>query len=312
MSREFLEFEKDLANIHKDIRKLKEIKNADDQTIEQLNQLQKQYREKQSKIYQSLSPWETLQVARHPNRPHGIDFVHHLFHDIDELHGDRQSKDCGAVVCGIARLEHQPIVFIAQEKGRELKDKINRNWGMMSPEGFRKTNRMLDLAEKFQLPVISIIDTPGAYPGIEAESSNQSAAIALNLSKMSSLKTPIIVMITGEGCSGGALGVGIGDYIMMLQYATFSVISPEGCASILWRDAKKGPIASEKMCITADALLQRKIIDEVIEEPIGGAHENWQQTFDTCQLKMKEQLTHLSKIKMDKLLENRYKKIMLD
>jgi acetyl-CoA carboxylase carboxyl transferase subunit alpha len=312
MTKEFLDFEKDLSTIYKDIHVLTKAKKFDNESIDKINLLQKKFKERQTKMYKNLSSWQTLQVARHPDRPHGVDFVENIFTDIDELHGDRQYKDCSAIVGGIARLNDQPIMYFAQEKGRELNDKLSRNWGMMNPEGFRKAHRLMHMAEKFKLPIISFIDTPGAYPGIEAESNNQSAAIAENLFKMSALNVPIIVIITGEGCSGGALGMGIGDKVLILQYATFSVISPEGCASILWRDAAKAPIASEEMWMTAPKLKELKVIDEVIKEPTGGAHDNWEKTFSITKSSIVKHLKQLTSLPIQKVLDDRYKKLMLD
>ncbi len=312
MNKEFLDFEKDLSTIYKDIHVLTKAKKSDNKSIDKINLLQKKFKERQTKIYENLSSWQTLQVARHPDRPHGVDFVENIFTDIDELHGDRQYKDCSAIVGGIARLNDQPIMYFAQEKGRELNDKLSRNWGMMNPEGFRKAHRLMHMAEKFKLPIISFIDTPGAYPGIEAESNNQSAAIAENLFKMSALNVPVIVIITGEGCSGGALGMGIGDKVLILQYATFSVISPEGCASILWRDAAKAPIASEEMWMTAPKLKELNVIDEVIKEPTGGAHDNWEKTFSITKSSIVKHLKQLTSLPIQKVLDDRYKKLMLD
>jgi acetyl-CoA carboxylase carboxyl transferase subunit alpha len=228
------------------------------------------------KIYSKLSIWQTVQVARHPQRPHALDFIDRIFDDFDELHGDRQFGDDASIIGGIAYLEKMPVMIIGHEKGRDTEEKVRRNFGMPQPEGYRKAKRLMELAEQFSMPVITFIDTAGAYPGIEGEERGQSEAIARNLAVMSELKTPILVVVTGEGGSGGAIAISVGDNIAMLQYATYSVASPEACASIIWRTADKAPDAAEAMKVSSSNLLELSLIDKIIDEPLGGAHRDIQ------------------------------------
>jgi acetyl-CoA carboxylase carboxyl transferase subunit alpha len=225
------------------------------------------------KIYSKLSIWQTVQVARHPQRPHALDFIDRIFDDFDELHGDRQFGDDASIIGGIAYLEKMPVMIIGHEKGRDTEEKVRRNFGMPQPEGYRKAKRLMELAEQFSMPVITFIDTAGAYPGIEGEERGQSEAIARNLAVMSELKTPILVVVTGEGGSGGAIAISVGDNIAMLQYATYSVASPEACASIIWRTADKAPDAAEAMKVSSSNLLELSLIDKIIDEPLGGAQK---------------------------------------
>lgn len=260
-------------------------------------------------IYRSLSDWQIAQMARHPKRPYTYDYIAHLFEDFEELHGDRAYADDAAIVSGIARFKGQPIAVIGHQKGRTMDEKLQRNFGMPYPEGYRKANRVFKLAEKFQMPLITFIDTPGAYPGIGAEERNQSIAIAENLYALAQLKTPIISVVIGEGGSGGALAIGVCDVLMMLQYSTYSVISPEGCASILWRDTKYAQQSAEALCITAEKLLQRRLIDELIPEPLGGAQQNLKGMCNTLQSALSKHLTKLNAMSEEDLVERRYKKL---
>ncbi|MEL0115636.1 MAG: acetyl-CoA carboxylase carboxyltransferase subunit alpha, partial [Gammaproteobacteria bacterium] len=251
-----------------------------------------------------------VQVARHPQRPHTLDFIDRIFDDFDELHGDRQFGDDASIIGGIAYLENMPVMIIGHEKGRDTEEKVRRNFGMPQPEGYRKAKRLMELAEQFSMPVITLIDTAGAYPGIEGEERGQSEAIARNLAVMSELKTPILVVVTGEGGSGGALAISVGDNIAMLQYATYSVASPEACASIIWRTAEKAPDAAEAMKVSAKELKNLKIIDEIIEEPLGGAHRD----YDLISLRIKDSLiknlSTLNNMSMEQLLDRRYKRLV--
>ena len=262
------------------------------------------------KIYSKLSIWQTVQVARHPQRPHTLDFIKRIFNDFDELHGDRQFGDDAALVGGMAYLENTPVMIIGHEKGRETEERVRRNFGMPQPEGYRKAKRLMQFAEQFSLPVITFIDTAGAYPGIEGEERGQSEAIATNLAVMSELKTPIIVVVTGEGGSGGALAISIGDHLSMLEYATYSVASPEACASIIWRTPDKAPEAANAMKVCASELKKINVIDEVISEPVGGAHRDFDIVSANIKASLVNNLTILSKYSMDDLLQRRYKRLL--
>ena len=261
-------------------------------------------------IYDGLSIWQKVQVARHPHRPHFSDYLINIFTDFDELHGDRLFGDDQAIIGGLARFKGQPVVIIGHEKGKSTEDKISRNFGMSQPEGYRKASRLMKLAEDFSLPIITFIDTPGAYPGIESEERGMSEAIAKNLSIMSSLRVPIIVIITGEGGSGGALAIGVGDHISMLQYSIYSVASPEACASIVWRDGTKAQEAAEAMKLDAKNLLDFGLVDTIIEEPLGGAHRDAMKASNLISQEIDRNLKLLNEIDLDDLIEKRYKKIM--
>ncbi|MEM1244642.1 MAG: acetyl-CoA carboxylase carboxyltransferase subunit alpha, partial [Pseudomonadota bacterium] len=276
MNLNYLEFEQPIAELQAKIEELRLV-GADSEVniTEEIERLEKKIEQLTENIFQNLEPWQVTQMARHPQRPYTYDYIDKIFTDFDELHGDRHFKDDLAVVGGIARFEQQPVIVIGQQKGRDTKEKIKRNFGMMHPEGYRKALRIMQLGERFNLPIITFIDTPGAYPGIGAEERNQSEAIAKNLFEMAHLATPIICIVTGEGCSGGALGIGVGDKVLMLQYSYYSVISPEGCASILWRSAEHAAEAAQAMGITAPRLKQLGLIDEVVPEPLGGAHRDF-------------------------------------
>lgn len=261
-------------------------------------------------IFKSLSRAQVVQIARHARRPHSLDYLPHLFTEFDELHGDRHFADDGAIIGGLARFNGTAVMVIAQEKGRSTKEKVERNFAMPRPEGYRKALRLMTMAEKFSLPLLTFIDTPGAYPGIDAEERNQSEAIAKNLLVMTRLKTPIICTVIGEGGSGGALAIGVGDYLFMLQYSIYSVISPEGCASILWRSAEKTVEAAEAMKLTAQDSLKYKLIDGIIPEPQGGAHRNYDATIAAVKVAISQQLLLLQDIPLETLLEQRYQKLM--
>ena len=257
-------------------------------------------------IYEGLSIWQKVQVARHPHRPHFSDYIENIFTDFDELHGDRLFGDDQAIIGGPAKFKGQPVVIIGHEKGKSTADKISRNFGMSQPEGYRKASRLMKLAEDFSLPIITFIDTPGAYPGIESEERGMSEAIAKNLSVMSALKVPIIVIITGEGGSGGALAIGVGDHISMMQYSIYSVASPEACASIVWRDNAKAQEAAEAMKLDAKNLLDFGLIDNIIEEPLGGAHRDSKKASSLIAQEIDDNLKRLNEISIDELIEHRY------
>ena len=270
-----LEFEKPIKNLENKIEELRSI-GSDGQVniIEEINVLQKKCNILIKDIYSNLTPWQITQIARHPDRPYTLDYINLIFKNFHELHGDRAYADDNAIVAGIAQYQETSVAVIGHQKGRGTNDKITRNFGMAKPEGFRKALRVMKLAERFNMPIITFVDTPGAYPGIDAEERGQSEAIANNLLEMSNLSVPILSYVIGEGGSGGALAIGVCDHLSMLEYSIYSVISPEGCASILWKSPENAHLAAEAMCITADNLLKLKLIDEQISEPLGGAHRN--------------------------------------
>ena len=272
--------------------------------------LRKQRDAETKKIYSKLSTWQTVQVARHPQRPHTLDFINNIFDEFDEMHGDRQFADDAAIVGGIAYLETTPVMIIGHEKGRDTEEKVRRNFGMPQPEGYRKAKRLMQFAEQFSLPVITFIDTAGAYPGVEGEERGQSEAIARNLAVMSELRTPIIIVVTGEGGSGGALAISVGDHISMLQYATYSVASPEACASIIWRTADKAPDAAQAMKVSSNELKKLKIIDEIITEPLGGAHRDYEEISSSIKDSLIKNLSTLSRMSIQELLDRRYKRLI--
>ena len=291
----YLDFEHDIEALENKIAELRDLnENATDkkQAVSlnaEIEQLQKKLTQLISKVYDSLTPWQISQVARHPNRPYALDYIHNVFTDFHELHGDRAYADDKAIVGGIARLADINVMVIGNQKGRTLKERTERNFGMARPEGYRKALRLMELAEKFGLPIITLIDTPGAYPGIDAEERGQSEAIGHNIYRMSSLKVPVISCIIGEGGSGGALAIGVADKTLMLQYSTYSVISPEGCASILWKSATEAPKAAEALCLTAEKLKSLGLVDKVITEPLGGAHRDYELMF----ISLKKQMTDI-------------------
>ena len=312
MKKSYLEFEKSIESLETKIASLKTA-HSDHPTLDITNEL-KQLEEKADKslheIYDNLSAWQVSLVARHPQRPYTLDYIEHIFTDFEELHGDRAFSDDPAIVGGIASFEGRSVMVIGHQKGRDVKDRQYRNFGMPRPEGYRKALRLYKLAEKFQLPIITLIDTPGAYPGIGAEERGQSEAIARNLYVMSELKTPILGVVIGEGGSGGALALGVVDHLMMLQHSIYSVISPEGCASILWKKQEKSSEAAEKLGITAQRLKELNLTDSIIPEPLGGAQRDIPQTMNNVKTAIKRELDKIVKQPLDILLESRYLKLM--
>lgn len=311
MSLHFLEFEQPIAELEEKINALKLVGEDTEINIsEEITRLEKKSKDLTAQIFKNLNTWQIVQLARHPKRPYTLDYIQHMITDFQELHGDRNFSDDKAMVGGIGKLDGQPVMIIGQQKGRDTKEKVMRNFGMPHPEGYRKALRLMKLAEKFKLPIITLIDTPGAYPGIEAENRGQSEAIAFNLKEMSALKVPIICVIIGEGCSGGALGIGVGDVTLMLQYSYYATISPEGCAAILWKSAEKASEAAYVMGITANKLLELGIIDEIISEPLGGAHRSAQLMADLLKKQILVHLNKLNKWSTEILLENRFSRLM--
>lgn len=311
MNLNFLDFEQPIAELEAKIEELRYVGSDNEINIaEEITRLQGKSRELTESIFSNLKSAQIAQLSRHPQRPYLLDYIERIFTDFEELHGDRAFKDDYAIVGGIARLENTPVMIIGQQKGRDTAEKVKRNFGMPRPEGYRKALRLMKMAEQFNLPVLTFIDTPGAYPGIGAEERNQSEAIARNLLEMSELKTPIICTVIGEGGSGGALAIGVGDRILMMQYSTYSVISPEGCATILWKSADKANEAAEAMGLTAMRLKELDLIDGIIEEPLGGAHRDHDLVAQNLKQKLIEQLAYLKTIPLDKLLEDRYQHLM--
>jgi acetyl-CoA carboxylase carboxyl transferase subunit alpha len=311
MNLNFLDFEQPIAELQKKIDELRFVANGSEVNIaDQIRQLEGKSRELTAQIFNSLTAWQIAQLARHPQRPYALDYIKGIFTDWDELHGDRTYKDDAAIVCGIARLDGRPVTVIGQQKGRDAKERVYRNFGMPKPEGYRKALRILKMAEKFHLPVVTLIDTPGAYPGIGAEERNQSEAIARNLFELAHLRTPVLATVIGEGGSGGALAIGVGDHVMMLQYSIYSVISPEGCASILFKKADRAPEAAEAMKITSKDLLGFKLIDEIVPEPVGGAHRDPEAMLQTMRERLVTNIERLSRVPMNQLLETRQNRLM--
>ena len=312
MKKSYLEFEKSIESLETKIASLKTA-HSDHPTLDittELKQLEEKADKSLHEIYDNLSAWQVSQVARHPQRPYSLDYIEHIFTDFEELHGDRAFADDPAIVGGIASFEGRSVMVIGHQKGRDVKDRQYRNFGMPRPEGYRKALRLYKLAEKFQLPIITLIDTPGAYPGIGAEERGQSEAIARNLYVMSELKTPILGVVIGEGGSGGALALGVVDHLMMLQHSIYSVISPEGCASILWKKQEKSSEAAEKLGITAQRLKELNLTDSIIPEPLGGAQRDIPQTMNNVKTAIKRELDKIVKQPLDILLESRYFKLM--
>ena len=308
----YLDFEQGIADLEKRIDAL-QVSHDDHDDLDiskELEQLQRKNKKLLEDTYKNLSAWQISQVARHPQRPYTLDYIAALFTDFEELHGDRHYADDPAIVGGIARFEGTPVMVIGHQKGRDVKERQYRNFGMPRPEGYRKALRLFHLAEKFGLPIITLIDTPGAYPGIGAEERGQSEAIARNLYVMAELKTPIIGVIIGEGGSGGALALGVVDQLLMLQYSTYSVISPEGCASILWKSATKAPEAAETLGITADRLKGLGLVDVIVNEPLGGAHRDIETTMQSLRQALKTELVAMQKRSTEKLLAARYERLM--
>ena len=311
MNPDYLDFEQPIADLDSKIDELKHLSTESGINIaEEVARLQTKSKSLTEKIFSDLSTWQKAQLARHPKRPYTLDYVARLIDGFDELHGDRLFGDDQALVGGLGEFRGRPVVVIGHEKGRNVKEKVARNFGMPRPEGYRKGQRLMQLAERFSMPVLTFIDTPGAYPGIDAEERGQSEAIARSLAVMSRLKTPIVTSVIGEGGSGGALAVGVCDRLLMLEYATYSVISPEGCASILWKSAAHAPEAAEAMGITADRLFSLGLVDQLVREPLGGAHRDPDQVANTLGDAIEAQLDALSGLDPDALLAGRYEKLM--
>ena len=311
MPSDYLDFEEPIAALENKIQDLQSSEeNLGNDLAKEISKLNDSIIKLTEQIYKNLNIWQCVQVARHPQRPHFIDLVDKICSEFDELHGDRHYGDDRALVGGLATIGNHRLVLIGQEKGRTTDDKINRNFGMAQPEGYRKAGRLMKLAEQFSLPVVTLVDTPGAYPGIDSEERGQSEAIAKNLLIMSSLKTPILVNIIGEGGSGGALAIAVGDHISMMKYATYSVASPEACASIVWRDSDKASDAAEAMLMNAENILRLKLIDEIVDEPLGGAHRNPDQAALLLKKSIIENLDNLKSIPISSLIETRYTKLM--
>ena len=306
----FLEFEQPIAELEAKIEELRYVSDDSDINIsDEIDKLEKRSQELTASIYSSLTSWQVSQVARHPQRPYTLDYINLIFTDFHELHGERHYGDDPAIVAGLARLADRPIVIIGHQKGRDIKERITRNYGMPRPEGYRKALRVMQLAERFSLPVITFLDTPGAYPGIGAEERGQSEAIAQNLMAMSELATPIVSVVIGEGGSGGALAIGVTDKLYILEYSTYSVISPEGCASILWKSADKADVAAESMGITAKRLKEVGVADEIIKEPLGGAHRDYDAIASSIKKELLETIDELQRMEVDQLLARRYDKL---
>ena len=310
MLKSYLDFEQPIADLEQKILDLKD-SDLDEGAIQsEVIRLNESIMKTTEKIYSDLSPWQNVQVARHPERPHFSDYIERITEEFDELHGDRHFSDDRAVIGGIGSIGEYKVMFIGHEKGRSTDEKILHNFGMSQPEGYRKACRLMELAERFSMPIVTLVDTPGAYPGIDSEERGQSEAIAHNLRVMSSLKTPIIVNVVGEGGSGGALALGVGDHITMLEHSTYSVASPEACASIVWRDSTKADQAAEAMKLNADSILELRLIDEIIAEPLGGAHRNYDQASSNLSKVILKNLDELTKLPLDVLIEKRYERLM--
>ena len=302
-----LDFERPLLELEA---RISELRASDDPqgAKDEIAKLEERLRRLQQKVYGGLTPWQRAQLARHSKRPHALDFFRLLFEDFVELHGDRVFGDDKAIVGGLARFDGEPVVIIGHQKGRDTRENIARNFGMPHPEGYRKALRLMEMAAKFGKPILTFIDTPGAYPGLGAEERGQAEAIAKSLREMAGLGTPIVCVVTGEGGSGGALAIGVGNRILMLEYATYSVISPEGCAAILWGDASKAPEAAELMRVTAPDLLKLGVIDGVVPEPVGGAHRNWEETAESLRAALRDALRELKGASAEALIAERYEK----
>ncbi len=311
MNRNYLDFEKPIAELEAKLSELRKLSvDAELNISDEMELLETKSRSLTQSIFSSLTPWQIAQLARHPERPYTLDYIERICTDFQELHGDRAFADDNAIVGGPARLDGRPVMIIGHQKGRDTRERQRRNFGMPRPEGYRKALRLMHMAERFNLPVLTFIDTPGAYPGIEAEERGQSEAIARNLLEMAQLKVPIICTVIGEGGSGGALAIGVGDRIIMLQYSTYSVISPEGCATILWKSADKAPEAAEIMGITAERLHSLELIDSVIEEPLGGAHRDFRAMAESLKAVLNETLEALSALSLDELLTQRTQRLL--
>ncbi|WP_417223639.1 acetyl-CoA carboxylase carboxyl transferase subunit alpha [Amphritea sp.] len=311
MNPNYLDFEQPIADLEAKIEELRLVGDDNELNIEEeISKLQAKSRTLTKSLFSDLSEWQISQIARHPQRPYTLDYVDMIFDEFEEIHGDRHFADDRALVGGIARLEGRPVMVIGHQKGREVKEKVRRNFGMPRPEGYRKALRLMEMAERFKMPILTFIDTPGAYPGIDAEERGQSEAIAFNLAAMSRLNTPIVATVVGEGGSGGALAIGVCDELMMLQYSTYSVISPEGCASILWKSADRAPDAAKAMGLTSDRLHALGLVDQIVDEPLGGAHRDHALMAANLKKHLLETLERLTDIETDELIERRYQRLM--
>jgi acetyl-CoA carboxylase carboxyl transferase subunit alpha len=310
MAMNFLEFEQPIAELEAKIDELKFVTSDAEVNIgEEISRLRAKSRALTTSIFSNLTQWQIAQLARHPQRPYTLDYIGSVFTDFQELHGDRMYADDHAIVAGPARLDGQPVMIVGQQKGRDTKERVRRNYGMPKPEGYRKALRLMHMAEKFKMPLITLIDTAGAYPGVGAEERGQSEAIARNLFEMAQLKVPIISVVIGEGGSGGALAIGVCDKLLMLQYSIYSVISPEGCAGILWRSADKKDLAAEAMGVSAERIAKLGLVDEVIKEPLGGAHRDPQVISDDVKAALKRHLAELTPLSTEQLLEKRHERL---
>ncbi|EIT68180.1 MULTISPECIES: acetyl-CoA carboxylase carboxyltransferase subunit alpha [Hydrocarboniphaga] len=311
MNLNYLDFEQPIADLQQKIEELRYATAGSEVNLtEEIGRLELKSKELTRQIFSNLNPWQVAQLARHPQRPYALDYIKTLFTDWEELHGDRHFMDDPAIVGGMARLDGRAVMVIGQQKGRDAKERVHRNFGMPMPEGYRKALRLMKMAERFNLPILTFIDTPGAFPGISAEERNQSEAIARNLFELSNLRTPVIATVTGEGGSGGALAIGVGDHVMMLQHSIYSVISPEGCASILFKSASRASEAAEAMRMTAKDLYEFKLIDEIVPEPLGGAHRDYESTMAAVKNRLVANLERLRSVPMTKLLADRYQRLM--
>jgi acetyl-CoA carboxylase carboxyl transferase subunit alpha len=305
---QYLDFEKPIVELEEKLRELQEFSTASVNLKTEISRLEKKVEKMREEVFSNLTRWQKVQLARHINRPFTMDYIRLIFTDFIELHGDRKFADDHAIVAGLARLGGEPVMVIGHQKGRDTKEKVYRNFGMPNPEGYRKALRLMEMAERFELPVITFVDTPGAFPGIGAEERGQAEAIARNLMEMSRLHTPIVVVVTGEGGSGGALAIAVGDRILMLEHSIYSVISPEGCAAILWSDGTKGEIAAEALKPTAQDLKELDVIDEIVPEPLGGAHRDHDAAAKSVQEAIERSLRELKELPMEKILAERYDK----
>ncbi|MCO6413570.1 MAG: acetyl-CoA carboxylase carboxyl transferase subunit alpha [Thiogranum sp.] len=311
MNLNFLDFEQPIAELEAKIEELRYV--GDDAEIninEEIGRLQAKSQSLTESIFSNLNAWQISQLARHPQRPYALDYIHKIFTEFEEMHGDRAYADDPAIVGGVARLDGKPVMVIGQQKGRDTREKIRRNFGMPRPEGYRKALRLMQMAERFKLPVLTFIDTPGAYPGIDAEERGQSEAIARNLFVMAGLRTPVVCTVIGEGGSGGALAIGVGDRMLMLQYSIYSVISPEGCASILWKSADKASDAAEALGVTSKRLKELNLVDDIIEEPLGGAHRDPDDMAARLKQRLIEQVAQLARLPLDQLVAARNQRLM--
>ncbi|MEI8624184.1 acetyl-CoA carboxylase carboxyl transferase subunit alpha [Pseudoalteromonas sp. B137] len=313
MSLNYLDFELPIAELEAKIEELQSISRAGELDLEleeEVSKLKEKSAKQKQEIFSNLGAWQVSQLARHPLRPYTRDYIERIFTEFDEFAGDRTFANDPAILGGIARLDGEPVMVIGQQKGRDTAEKIKRNFGMPKPEGYRKALRLMEMAERFKMPIMTFIDTPGAYLGVGAEERGQSEAIARNLKVMASLKVPTICTVIGEGGSGGALAIGVGDRVNMLQYSTYSVISPEGCASILWKSADKAPLAAEAMGVTAERVKELDLINNLVDEPLGGAHRNYDAMARNLKVRLKRDLADLQALTLEEMLDQRYKRLM--